>query len=976
MGLGLATQTYPTTSTVSGFLEVEFRWSDLEARGAIPLRHPIMIFFLSVEVPPMLSIPRYFTTENVHPFDAIEWEVGDVAIQGRDGPVFEANNVKFPAFWSQRARDIVASKYFRVVDCERETSAKQMISRVVNTITAWGCADGYFEYGLHGLQANSFRDELTHILLNQYAAFNSPVWFNVGVQECPQTSACYILDVEDSMESILEWYRQEGMVFKGGSGSGVNLSKIRPKGAPLSGGGKASGVMSFAKVADTNAGAIKSGGTTRRAAKLLVLDVEHPDIEDFINAKVESERLARYLIGAGYGNGIEGGAYDQVPWQNANNSVSVPDIFMAYAVSPNPLEEVTSAQEMLHKIAMATWECGDPGLFFSDTVNAWHTTPSRGPIRSGNPCQEFLRPPHEACNLASINLLKFLKDDGSFDIPSFIHTVDIMITAMDILIDRSSYPTEAIAQNSKDYRPLGLGYCNLGAFLMAQGLPYDSDEGRALAASVTAFMTGQAYKRSAEIAKVKGAFAGYAQNCDVMRDVIFKHYTTVVSSFDVAGACDIGSESLLVWENASNLGAKNGFRNCQVAVLAPCGTISFMMDCDTTGVEPCLGLVTTKKLVGGGEIRMVNGVVSRAMKSLDYDESAIRIACAALYDGLPFGITIGLLPEHHSVFHTALGDNPISWQGHIKMVSAVQPFLSGGVSKTINMPHESTVQDVFDAYVMAWKMGLKAIAIYRDGSKGVQPVTVVSLDKGKALNDAAIKMLDEMKHYPTADLKDADFPPMFSLPQRRRLPDERSGITHKFTINTHEGYLTVGLYDDNAPGELFVRMSKEGSTLGGLMDAWATMVSIALQYGVPLPVITAKFKDTQFDPRGFTGNPEIKTVSSVLDYISRWLEKKFLRAEVKPTWAWIPGGDEKSVQKAREITGVPYLHVSTEPYPTPSDSDSVADALAAHLIASMPHDMRAYGNGALPLCSECGGMTQRAGSCCVCTVCGTSTGCA
>ena len=1027
----------------------------------------------------MLSIPRYFTTENVHPFDAVAWEVGDVVIQGKDGPVFEAKDIEFPASWSQRARDIVASKYFRVVPSlgnfdfapERETSVKQMIHRVVHKIALWGYGDKYFHtWNVSGGDTDIFADELTHILLNQYASFNSPVWFNVGVQECPQTSACYILDVEDSMESILEWYRQEGMIFKNGSGSGVNLSKIRPKGAPLSGGGTSSGVMSFAKVADASAGAIKSGGTTRRAAKLLVLDVEHPDIEEFIQCKVDSERLARHLMHAGYGNGIEGGAYDNVPWQNANNSVSVPDVFMAYALSPNPLEEVTSAQEMLHKIATATWECGDPSITFRDTINRWHTTPSRGPIRSGNPCQEFLRPPNEACNLASINLLKFLKDDGSFDISAFCHTVDIMITAMDILIDRSSYPTEAIAQNSREYRPLGLGYSNLGAFLMAQGLPYDSDSGRALASAITALLTGKAYSQSARVAEAKGSFKGFANNRSAMQAVVGKHIDATATFLCESIVSKQMAEAInAVWANVYSYTIVGGFRNCQVTVLAPCGTISFMMDCDTTGVEPCLGLVTTKKLVGGGEIKMVNGVVDRALLCMGYTPKEIDVQVRHIQEtGLFFGNALkNNWAADSAVFDTALGDNAISWQSHIKMVAAVQPFLSGGCSKTINMPYESTVQDIFDAYVMAWKMGLKAVAIYRDGSKGVQPVTVPVVDKGKVLSDAADDLKDapawakdyaaqyrfmkcekcmipsgtlalclscarnhqNIEHFKQlwinrlatlyaenspapksvlSHLEDLDIPSTLTSkasvtpldedeakkrhwatlraqiaeeygPKRRRLPDERAGKTHKFTINTQEGYLTVSIYEDGSPGELFVRMSKEGSTLGGLMDAWATMVSIALQYGVPLEAITSKFKDTQFDPRGFTGNPEIKIVSSVLDYISKWLEKTFLRAEVKhSTDSYFQSDTQWSLLAEAEASVQWDTRTELEKRFNRAifgtRHEGRRKEAAAHVW--LEEQVHSHDNGALPLCSECGGMTQRAGSCCVCTVCGTSTGCA
>lgn len=926
-----------------------------------------------------LVILRYFTSKEEHPFDAVAWEVRSAVIMGKDGqPVFEAPRVEFPAFWSQRATDIVASKYFRVVDGKRETSVKQMIHRVSDTIANWGVLDNYFSQEMSCV----FRKELTHILLHQYASFNSPVWFNVGVHERPQTSACYILDVEDSMESILEWYRQEGMIFKGGSGSGVNLSKIRAKGSALSNGGVASGVMSFARVADANAGAIKSGGSTRRAAKLLVLDVDHLEIEDFIECKVNAERLAQKLMELGYGNGIEGGAYDQVPWQNANNSVNVYEHFMEDASCniglPNDILNTTSgvitgyaAQKLLYKIAMAAWECGDPGLFFHDTINSWHTTPGRGEIVSANPCGEFLRPPNEACNLASLNLLKFLKDDGSFDIPAFTHTVDIMITAMDIMIDRSSYPTDVIAQNSKEYRPLGLGYCNLGALLMAKGLPYDSQEGRSLAAQVTALLTGRAYKQSGLLAEVKGPFAGYGANKVVMLSMMRRHEDrlthevstpTRFNEHDSTTSATIKIVAEDAWDYVVVYGKEFGYRNCQVTVLAPCGTISFMMDCDTTGIEPCLGLVTSKKLVGGGEINMVNGQVARALRCIGYTHDEIAVQLRHICEtGLFSG---DALKENWAVdsaiFDTALGASPISWQGHIKMVAAVQPFISGGISKTINMPHDATVEDVRDAYIMAWKMGLKAISVYRDGSKGVQPVTVTPL------KDASAE--DITRDFPPFGIPGsgevaAGLPEYLAgiergtqEPKRLRLSDERPAITHKFTINTHEGYLTVGFYPDGRPGELFVRMAKEGSTLGGLMDAWATMMSIALQYGVPLEVMTTKLKGTRYEPAGFTGDPDVRTASSITDYIAQWLEKKFLGATSYPNLGSLPS----TSPTLREMQTM--VHMLGE---------------EAQLASQLVYDKHEGGqdHSSAPTCSECGTITARNGSCYVCVNCGSTTGC-
>lgn len=1301
-----------------------------------------------------LDILRYFTSEEQSPLDAIHWEKRDAVILGKDGaPVFEACGIEVPAFWSQRATDIVTSKYFRVVDSARETSVQRMIIRVVNTICWWGYADGYFD----AETVKVFADELTHLLVHQYASFNSPVWFNVGVAEHPQSSACFVLDVEDSMESILEWYRQEGMIFKHGSGAGVNLSKIRAKGSSLSGGGKASGVMSFARVADTNAGAIKSGGTTRRAAKLLVLDVEHPEIEAFIQCKADAEKLARNLRQLGYSNGLEQGVTDMIPWQNANNSVNVSHEFMELATAYSALLQPDiriSEQVLLHKIAKAAWECGCPGLFFGETINTWHTTPTRGPIVSANPCMEVLQPPNTACNLASLNLLKFLKDDNTFDIPAFTHAIDIMITAMDILVDRSSYPTEAITKNSREYRPLGLGYANLGALLMSKGLPYDSNEGRGYAAAITALMTGEAYAQSARLAGIRGAFAGFEANQEEMQHVLHAHSQAVSAHFTGKEShhAQILTAAYNKWGDAAKVGEQYGYRNCQVSVLAPTGcltpdaliptdkgllrlenmgntegakwqdvdcavmtdegaqhatqffvngtnnvvqvtttrgyqlcstpvhrikvfqdgemiwkhasdlvsgdivplhlmqhhgeiqcvslpdfplsyhisengqaprvmskelaefigafmangswhekglrlhistsdpdvaerivslarslfdldahieehrdsacvtvcvnstrlarwwyvcgfnkkqhgvargkgyiahipdailrtndcaiyasfvrgvfdhdgtvqegvpsfsnkdrhfvrdmqtlllylgypttlkrdiggisgkpvyvvrllnytfvpswkdevgfygerksnllstkqktygkydiipitrellnvvvplqhplrhdctrhlrenqglprilaqrindecphphltfllqffydtveevvllddrltydlsvpsnatyiangfishnTISFMMDCDTTGIEPCLGLVATKKLVGGGEVTLANQAVGRAMETLGY--TGIGALAYFLEHPEENAGTWHILEKHRDVFACALSGelasglrwDAISWQGHIKMVAAVQPFISGGISKTVNMPHESTEQDVFDAYVMAWKMGLKAIAIYRDGSKVVQPVTVGVQQQGLSSNG---KEPLEVTHV--------------GMPVRHRLPDERQSITHKFSLSGHEGYVTVGFYSDGTPGEVFVRMAKEGSTLGGLLDSWATIFSIALQHGIPLGNFTTKLKGTRYEPAGFTINKEIPIAQSITDYIAKWLDLKF--------------GTKEHTEKTQE------------------SSQEASLAQASPLFVA---------DSSAPSCGECGSlMLTRNGACFVCLNCGTSAGC-
>lgn len=848
-----------------------------------------------------LDITRYFTERGSHPFLKVHWEKRDAVILGQGGkPAFEARGVEFPAEWSQRATDIVASKYFRVVNGERETSVKQMLTRVVDRVAEWGLKDGYFD------DSTTFAQELAYILLHQLASFNSPVWFNVGVQAEPQTSACFILDVEDNMESILDWVKTEGMIFKGGSGAGVNLSKLRAKHTPLSSGGTASGPVSFMRLADAGAGVIKSGGGTRRAAKMVILNATHPDIREFIWSKAHAERMARNMVQLGYTDGLEDEVRQTVPFQNANNSVSVTETFMATVSADSGSVQGT----LLKEIAQATHECGDPGLFFHDTVNAWHTTPGLGEIVSSNPCAEFLRPPNSSCNLASLNLLKFLKDDDSFDIPAFKHTVDVLITAMDILIDHSSYPTDEIAKNSRDYRPLGLGYANLGALLMSKGLAYDSEEGRDYAASITALMTGEAYAQSGRLANLKGGFKDFESNREAMFEVINKHDSCVMTQ-----SGDMQEAIMETWLDCL---AAREFRNCQVTVLAPTGTISFMMDCDTTGAEPCLGLVTRKKLVGGGEMTLVNSVVHRALKALGYEESETAKLCAALYDGKPFmGRT-----EHDPVFATALGSNTISWQGHLKMVAAVQPFISGGVSKTINMPAESTVQDVYDAFVMAWRLGLKAVSIYRDGCKGVQPVTV----EKQARYEEAVKLVQDMPRVTTTE---DDFPPFGYPAQRRRLPDERPAINHKFSVDGHEGYITVGLYGDGTPGELFIRMAKEGSTIAGLMDTIGILTSLLLQHGAPLKVLTDKLTGTRFEPAGVTGNKDIFLCKSIVDYVFRWMHGKFdargaARQEIVPETA-----------HAR-----PHQHTDA------------------------------------PLCSECGTlMTQRTGSCFVCDNCGSSAGC-
>lgn len=873
-----------------------------------------------------LKIEQQFTDE-AHPFELIAWEKRHVKIQREDGSTaFEMVDAEFPVMWSTRASDIVASKYFRVVNGVQETSVRQMIQRVAHTIAGWGLLDNYFDGRAHEI----FYKELCFILLHQLAAFNSPVWFNVGVQEEPYCSACFILDVEDNMESILEWYRTEGMIFKNGSGAGINISKLRAKNAPISSGGKASGPVSFMRGADTNAGVIKSGGTTRRAAKMVIMDHDHPDIEEFIWCKARAEKMAQALIHAGYDGSLEGDVQEVIPFQNANNSVSVTDDFMQCAALPKPHGEKGL---LLHSIASAAWECGDPGLFFVDTVNKWHTTPVRGRIVSANPCSEFVRPPNEACNLASINLLPFLTSDNAFNHEAFRHVVDIMITAMDIIVDRSSYPTELIEKYSHNYRSLGLGYANLGALLMSKGVGYDSDAGRRHAADITALMTGEAYLQSARIAQVKGPFYRYPENGDEMLAVIDKH-TDALKSY----ASDI-------WREAKRMGLEWGYRNCQVTLLAPTGTISFLMDCDTTGIEPCLGLIQRKKLVGGGIVKMVSQSLPRGVASLGYDHVIIN---KIIVDVENTGALPSYLDKAHlGVFATALGDNTLSWEAHVKMVAAVQPFLSGAVSKTINMPHESTVEDIEQAFIMAWKLGLKSVAVYRDGCKTLQPVTVQKSDVTPDLS--AMRPGPVVQHFDENHARVIQ-QSMRGGPDRKRLPKDRPAHNHKFQVGNHEGYLNVGLYPDSQrPGELFITVAKEGSTVRGLMDTIGVLTSLLLQYGVPLSVLTDKLRHSRFEPAGFTGNPKLPMASSIIDYIFRWLSIQF---------------DNDVAEEVSNEDKVLLL---------PKDTD---ESIPAYLRSKTDWYVNSAAFIDAPMCAECGvAMLRRTGNCFVCDMCGSSAGC-
>jgi len=887
-----------------------------------------------------LSFRRYFTKPGRSPFEELVWETRSALINDERGqPVFEQHGIEVPATWSQTATNIVASKYFRGLlgSPDRESSVRRLIARVVDTITAWAEKQGYFATAD---DLKSFSDELTHLLVNQKAAFNSPVWFNVGIEKHPQASACFINAVNDTMESILGLAKTEGMLFKFGSGTGSNLSSIRSSKEPLAGGGTASGPVSFMRGYDAFAGVIKSGGKTRRAAKMVILNADHPDVEEFITSKADEEKKAWALIEAGYEGAfnVKGGAYDSVFFQNANHSVRVTDEFMRaleddkewrtrYVLTGDTCHTYR-ARDLMKLMADAAWQCGDPGLQYDSTINDWHTCPNTARINASNPCSEYMFLDDTACNLASLNLMKFRKEDGEFDTEAFAAASRTLITAQEILVDNASYPTPAIDRNSHDYRPLGLGYANLGVLLMDRGLPYDSDAGRAYAAGITALMHGEAYAQSARVASAMGPFAGYAKNAEPMLRVIDKHRQHAHMIDSTLVPKELLRAALTVWDEAYTLGAQHGYRNSQVTVLAPTGTIGFMMDCDTTGIEPDIALVKYKKLVGGGVMKIVNQSVPGVLRKLGYapaqmEEILRHIDEKEMIEGAPH-----LKEEHLAIFDCAFppasGKRSIPYMGHIKMMSAVQPFLSGAISKTVNMPADSTPEDITNAYVESWRLGLKAVAVYRDGCKRSQPL---STSKTEAKGAEAA---------PAADAR----------PARRKLPDERRAITHKFSIAGHEGYITVGMYDDGKPGEIFLVMAKEGSTISGLMDAFATSISMSLQYGVPLETLVEKFSHVRFEPSGFTKNPEIPYAKSITDYIFRWLASKFLSAE------------------HQEAVGVQMVAASGKADAAPTAPTKVA--------ASGP-TFRSQADA--PSCHYCGAIMTRNGSCYRCSNCGSTSGC-
>jgi ribonucleoside-diphosphate reductase alpha chain len=885
-----------------------------------------------------LSIQRVFTRAGEDPFDAVAWELRSAKITGEGGEVvFEQKDVEIPKSWSQLAANVVVSKYFRghLDASDRERSVKQLIGRVVGKIREWGDASGYFATPD---DSQAFADELTHVLVTQRMAFNSPVWFNLGVKDTPQqASACFINSVDDTMESIMDLAKTEAMLFKGGSGTGSNLSKIRSSRERLAGGGTASGPVSFMRGFDAFAGVVKSGGKTRRAAKMVILNVDHPDIMEFIHSKGTEEKKAWSLIDAGYDGGfnVAGGAYDSVFFQNANHSVRVTDGFMqaaqngakwqTRAVTTGETFDSLDASSVLREMADAAHVCGDPGIQYDTTINRWNPVKASGRINSSNPCSEYMFLDDTACNLASLNLMKFVDAEGRFDVVEFRRASALTILAQEILVDHAAYPTPAIARNSHLFRPLGLGYANLGALLMSFGLPYDSDEGRNLSAAITAVMCGQAYATSAAIAEAMGPFARYRMNRKPFLDVIEMHRNAALAIPAAGVPDDLLKAAHDCWTEALESGRLHGYKNGQVTVLAPTGTIAFMMDCDTTGVEPDIALVKYKKLVGGGFLKIVNGTVPMALRKLGYSEQQI----VSIVDWVDQHETIedapGLAPEHLPVFDCAFraqrGTRSIHWMGHVRMMGAVQPFLSGAISKTVNLPEDATVEDIVHAYTEGWRLGLKALAVYRDGSKRTQP-----LNAGKEKSEARV---DEV-----------------ARPIRRKLPDERTARTHKFSIAGHEGYLTVGLYDDGQPGEIFLRMAKEGSTVSGLMDTIATMTSIALQYGVPLKALVDKFSHTRFEPAGFTNNREIPIAKSVMDYVFRFLGNRFLQEpEIADEQEAEDSGLERRVAAVAGGSGVDPL-----PYGIVNQADA-------------------------PSCHNCGSIMIRSGTCYKCSNCGSTSGC-
>jgi len=944
-----------------------------------------------------IGITRHFTSPGVHPYDEVEWERRDARISNwKDGTVaFEQLGVEFPTFWSLNATNIVAQKYFRgtIGTPERESSLKQVVDRVADTITAWGKEGGYFA---DDTEADNFTNELKYILVTQRAAFNSPVWFNIGVKGVPQqASACFILAVDDTMDGILNWYREEGVIFKGGSGSGINLSNIRSSYELLNGGGTASGPVSFMRGADASAGTIKSGGKTRRAAKMVILNVDHPDVEEFVWCKAKEERKARVLRDAGFDMDLDGADAFSIQYQNANNSVRVSDDFMQAVeadadwtfksvMDGSPVRTVR-ARDLWRDIATAAWECADPGLQFDTTINKWHTAHATGRINGSNPCSEYMHIDNSACNLASINLLHYLDEDGTFDVEAYMHTVEVIFTAQEILVGRADYPTEKIGENSRKFRQLGIGYANLGATLMALGLPYDSEDGRAWAAALTSLMTGHAYATSARTASRMGPFAGFAENEQYMLDVLRMHRDAhAAMAHNAAVPTELLEAGAAAWHAAVRDGEEYGVRNAQASVLAPTGTIGLMMDCDTTGIEPDLGLVKMKKLVGGGNMTIVNQTIPRALRKLGYtpqqiDDIVAYIDAEKSILGAPH-----LAAEHVAVFACSMGDNTIHYEGHVRMMGAVQPFISGAISKTVNMPEEASVEDIEALHLLSWKLGLKAVAIYRDNCKVGQPLSTAKKDGAAApaveaqASQVVERIVERVVHQPI----------------RQKLPRTRRARTFEFRVADCKGFANIGEYEDGRPGEIFLTVSKQGSTLSGIMDAFAKSISYGLQYGVPVRAFVEAFVNMRFEPAGMTDDPDIRFASSIMDYLFRRLALEYMtydeRAELgifsiderlQPT---LPGVEE-AVWETRTGTDV-----AADPKTIPSAEDLLVQMELGVAPAAPNNDITNPGGVArpidltpkpktrhsdAPMCMQCGVQMVRAGSCHACPSCGSTSGC-
>lgn len=947
-----------------------------------------------------LRIERVWTTDGVHPYDEVEWERRDVVMTNwRDGSInFEQRGVEYPAFWSVNAANIVTTKYFRgaVGTPEREWSLKQLIDRVVS---AYRKAGEQYAYFATPADAEVFEHELTWMLLHQVFSFNSPVWFNVGTKSPQQVSACFILSVDDSMDSILDWYKEEGLIFKGGSGSGVNLSRIRSSKELLSSGGTASGPVSFMRGADASAGTIKSGGATRRAAKMVILDVDHPDIEEFVTTKAREENKIRALRDAGFDMDLGGADIVSVQYQNANNSVRVSDEFMrAYEEGgqfglrgrlDGEVIETIDAKKLFRDIAEAAWECADPGLQYDDIINDWHTNPETGRITGSNPCSEYMSLDDSSCNLASLNLLKFLKSDGSFEVDKFVKSVEFIITAMDISICFADFPTEKIGVTTRAYRQLGIGYANIGALLMASGLPYDSEGGRSVAAAITSLMTGTAYRRSAELAGVVGAYDGFARNAEAHKRVMRKH---AAANDEIRPTSTVATEIVRAatkqWTSGNKIGEKNGWRNAQASVLAPTGTIGLMMDCDTTGIEPDLALVKFKKLVGGGSMQIVNQTVPRALRSLGYPEEQVEAIVEHISEHGNVVDAPGLKPEHYAVFDCAMGERSIAPMGHVRMMAAVQPFISGAISKTVNMPESATVEEIEEIHYQGWKLGLKALAIYRDNCKVGQPLSIAK-KPAASTEVAAVEA-------PAAQVERVVEKVVEYRPVRKRLPKKRPSETVSFSVGGAEGYLTASSYPDDGLGEVFLKMSKQGSTLAGVMDAFSVAISIGLQYGVPLETYVSKFTNMRFEPAGMTDDPDVRMAASVMDYIFRRLALDFLPYETRAELGIFTAKERTAQVQAEaaaeaaaanaEFAGMAASAPVSAPVGAVSAPVEAPAPVAAPVETDKPVPVQVGSSTELlevvlgqsadaPLCFTCGTKMRRAGSCYVCEGCGSTSGC-